>query len=113
MKIDWEGVIKGSINSIFIKEEVEKVAKERLAICATCDYDSNVRRAKGVNFARLDHFCAACGCCLKLKTRYMAANCGMEKYNEQFKTNEPLKWFAQTDQVTGNIVDDIVEGKNK
>ena len=94
MKIDWKGIIVGTINSIFIKEKVEEVAKQRLEICSGCEFDSEVRRARGAVIKRPDHFCNRCGCDLVLKTRYMAANCGLERWNERYGTEYPLKWTA-------------------
>lgn len=75
MKVDLQKLKEGLSNSIFVKEQVEQVAKERIAICNTCDYYSPNMRKAGKSFIRLDKFCGLCGCNMYLKTRSLAAHC--------------------------------------
>lgn len=78
MKIDIKGIIEGTRNSIFVKEEVEKVAAERIAICRTCPFNSEVARTNGETILRTDEHCLKCGCNLHLKTRALSAQCPLE-----------------------------------
>lgn len=73
-----KGVTTGLFNSIVIKEEIEKMATERMAICRTCPFNSEVARANGQRILRQDEHCLKCGCVLKLKTRYPAAQCPLD-----------------------------------
>jgi hypothetical protein len=80
MKINIKGIIGGLYNSIFIKEEVEKVAKERLNICDHCEYNSENAKLRGYKTIRPDVYCTDCSCNLKLKTRYLSESCPREKW---------------------------------
>lgn len=73
-----KGITTGLINTIVVKEEIEKMAEERLAICRRCPFNSEVARANGQNIFRKDEHCLKCGCVLKLKTRYPAAQCPLD-----------------------------------
>ncbi len=79
-------IIEGVRNSIAppksLREFINKTAEERLAICIGCEYNSTQGEIK--NFSQ----CTACGCFLKLKTKCLSCNCGLEDLNI------PLKWQA-------------------
>ena len=113
MRFDWKNIMEGTINSIFVRDSVEKVAEQRMNICKTCDFDSEVQRNRGTHLPRLDHHCTACGCILHLKVRCIACNCGIERLNEKTGSTLPLRWFAQTDQETGNKIDDLIKDNGK
>lgn len=74
----WEtikGVTQGTFNLLVVKEEIEKMSAERMAICRTCPFNSEVARANGQHIVRQDEHCLKCGCVLKLKTRVPSAHC--------------------------------------
>lgn len=84
MKIDLKGILEGVKNSVFIQEEVERVAAERIAICRACPFNSEVARANGASILRKDEHCLNCGCNLHLKTRALSAQCPLD----------PPKWAS-------------------
>lgn len=73
-----KGITTGIYNSIIINEQIEEMAEERLAICRRCPFNSEVAKANGQNILRKDEHCLKCGCVLKLKTRYPAAQCPLD-----------------------------------
>jgi len=97
-----EGVLEGSIKSIFLEEAVEKVADERKAICTSCEW--NTTQGKMVNASK----CRACGCWLKLKTRVMHEQCGLAKLNKIGIVSYPLKWDAVLDEKDEDKMDEII-----
>lgn len=96
MKIEFGKLMEGIKNSVFVKEEIEKIANERIAICNTCEhYSPNVIKAGGGPFVRKDAFCTDCGCNMYLKTRAMSAFCPLGSGVSHFP-NEQSKWPAIT-----------------
>lgn len=65
----WEGLK----NSIFKKEDIEKVALQRKAICETCDYID--RTGSSCEVPGTQPCCSLCGCCLHLKLRSLSSVC--------------------------------------
>lgn len=99
MKIDIKGILQGINNSIFVKEEVEKIAEDRANICKGCPYYSkNVEEA---NKLRKDAYCVVCGCNIHLKTRALSAHCplGDPGYPEEI-TKQTRKWDSVTNDST-------------
>lgn len=91
--MDISKIVEGIRNHVFPPKEIEdvikKVSKERIAICIDCPFNSTVGKIK--SWSR----CQACGCFLRLKTKSLSSNCGIEKYNEDHPESPlPLKWFA-------------------
>ena len=74
----FDKITEGVLNTIFTKEEVEKVAKERFNICKNCKELDN----QGVNcFAPgTQPCCSDCGCSLKFKTRSLSSSCPQDKW---------------------------------
>ena len=68
-------IIEGWSNLIIKKEHVEKVAKARLLICDTCEYNSKFHKTK-----RPDEHCMDCGCTLSAKTRCLHCACPKSKW---------------------------------
>lgn len=89
-----KGVIEGITNIIIVKEEVEKVKAERIAICRACPSNSeNAKRDRRYkNALRPDEHCVDCGCNLEIKTSALAHSCESEK------------WLAVTDQPTEEAI---------
>lgn len=78
MKIDIRGILEGVKNSIFLKEEIERVAEHRTEICKGCDfYSENVRKKE--KMFRKDIHCTNCGCNIHLKTRALIAQCPLDE----------------------------------
>lgn len=80
MKIDIKGIVQGITNSVFVKESVEDIAKQRLETCKQCPLYSPNLKEKGMKFTRLDAFCYKCSCNIYLKTRALSAACPEGKW---------------------------------
>jgi hypothetical protein len=107
MKVEFGKLLEGIKNAVFVKEEVEKVAAERIAICEKCEhYSPNVLAAGGGPFARKDAFCTDCGCNMYLKTRAMSAFCPLGSGVSHFP-NEVSKWPALT--MDGDAAEKILQ----
>lgn len=96
MRIDIKGLLEGIHNSIFVKDEVEKIAKERTSICKLCSHYS--RNVAGANTIRKDGFCTDCGCNIYLKSRSLSSHCPLGDPNSSFPS-EKSKWtFIVSDE---------------
>lgn len=107
MNIDIKGIIEGTLNSVFIKEEIEKLSEYRLSICNTCEhYSSNIKK-KGLQVLRLDKFCADCGCNMYLKSRKLAAECPLGTRISHFPLKKQ-KWTAliNDEVISEKIIDE-------
>ena len=94
MKLEIGKLLEGIGNSIWVKEEVEKVAAERIAHCNICShYSPNVTNLK---VTRKDKFCTDCGCNMYLKTRALSASCPLGGTGSHFPNEQP-KWTAVAD----------------
>lgn len=96
-----KGLSAGIYNTIFLDEQVEEIAKERLSICANCPFDSEVKRASGIKIRRPDHFCTDCSCDLTLKSRAMNQKCPQGK------------WDAVTDDEMGFTIQELLKKKDE
>jgi hypothetical protein len=66
-------IFEGVLNSIFIKDEIEKIAASRLRICEACpliDREGSKCFAPGTQPC-----CGECGCKLAWKTRSLGSEC--------------------------------------
>jgi len=107
MKIEFGKLLEGIGNAVFIKDSVEKIAAERIAICNECPhYSPNVLKAGGGPFMRKDNFCTDCGCNMYLKTRAMSAFCPLGGIGSHFP-DEVSKWPALT--TDGEAAEKILE----
>lgn len=93
MKIEPSKILEGLNNHLFppkeMKAAIEEVAKQRLEICKNCPFNSTPGKIK--SWSR----CDACGCFLRLKTKCLSCNCGIEVHNQDNPDNQlPLKWLA-------------------
>lgn len=67
-------IINGWSNLIFPNPEIEKIAKSRALVCATCDYNK-------INI------CMKCSCPIPAKTHSMESECELKKWrNDNYKT---------------------------
>jgi|APFre7841882654_1041346.scaffolds.fasta_scaffold00931_11 hypothetical protein len=106
MKVEFGKLLEGIGNAIFIKEEIEKIAAERIAICELCSHYSPNAKLAGATFTRKDKFCLDCGCNMYLKTRALSAFCPLGSATSHFP-NEVSKWPAIT--TDGQVSDVILE----
>lgn len=67
-----------------LKDTINKVSEERLAICSGCPMQSENAKAEGKIILRLDVHCTACGCPLTAKTKSLSSKCPLN----------PPKWEA-------------------
>ena len=71
-------IFEGVKNSVFKKEHIEEIARERLKICEDCvhmDTEGSKCEVPGTQPC-----CGKCGCSLKFKVRSLASGCGDEDY---------------------------------
>ena len=75
MHFDWKGIVEGAWNSVFVKDSIEELSKERTAICRECPHNSENVKKTGVTINRPDEYCTLCGCNLHMKTRALSQTC--------------------------------------
>lgn len=92
-------ILEGVVNKVFANKDIEEIAKERQAICATnlCGYydpDGSSERAaiKG------EPACAGCGCSLNLKPFCLSCHCYLKDIGQH-----PL-WEAVVSPVEETII---------
>lgn len=101
MKIDFKGILEGVINSVFVRESIEKIAEERTAICRGCPVNSDIAKKNGYTTFRPDFHCTNCGCDIHFKTRSLSQVC-------------PLgKWKAEITQEQENELDKKLSDESK
>lgn len=70
-------IIEGITNSIFKREDVEEIAKERMNVCLSCDL--YIDSGDGCMVPGTHPCCnqdkGGCGCSLSLKTRSLSSSC--------------------------------------
>ena len=104
MKINVLHILEGIKNSIFVKEEVEKISEERNQICAVCPKNSaNSKESffdpgKYYSAKRPDKHCSMCACNLYAKTRSLHTNCPIDKWTAVATPQEAAKIAAVVDQ---------------
>lgn len=84
MKINIKHILEGLKNTIFVREEVEKIAEERYSICGTCPKNSSnlFMNDPGPYYSsiRPDEHCTECACNLHAKVRSLHTACPLEKW---------------------------------
>ncbi len=93
MKVNIKGILEGVWNSIFIKEGIEKIAKEREDICRNhCLLNSDTqKKINNYKTFRPDFHCTVCGCDLYLKTRALSQECPLGKWGAQITQEEEFE----------------------
>ena len=72
----YEGWKNKLIPSEDMKETILKVSMQRVTICSTCKFQSEVRkRNDGYRTLRPDVHCTHCGCTLSAKTACLSCEC--------------------------------------
>ena len=74
-------ILEGINNSIFVKEQVEKIANARNEICRTCPLNSINAKKTGLSLLRPDVHCLDCLCSLYVKQRSLSSECPQGKWN--------------------------------
>lgn len=81
-------IIEGVKNSVFVNEEVEKIAKERYEICKQCPFFSGnqdkpwMNPIEGPYYSKLrpDEHCTVCACNIHAKNRSLQSSCPKGKW---------------------------------
>ena len=99
--MNFKHIIEGWRNHLVpakeMKEPIEKVSEERLAICATCPWQSDNFKAEGKTLLRPDLHCTNCGCTLIAKTKSLASKCPIGKWEayvtdvERYEIEQQIK----------------------
>jgi hypothetical protein len=109
MKFNIKHIIEGITNSVFVKEEVEKIANQRYEICSTCPKNSKVIKEDrkdpekvteaGPYYSeiRLDEHCSMCACNIHAKVRSLHTDCPIGKWKEVASKEEAAKIAAAID----------------
>lgn len=109
MQLDIIGLIQGLNNSVFVKEQVEKVSAYRLSICNTCEHYSPNAKQEDKTLTqkiRRDKFCLDCDCNMHLKSRSLSAKCPLGTERSKFPL-EQAKWHSYTtdDKIAEKILE--------
>jgi len=90
-------ILEGIGNSIFVKEEVEKIANKRMEICNVCPKNSANRDqpyfnpGKFFNAIRPDVHCSMCACNLHAKVRSLKSACPIGSWPAEATEEEANK----------------------
>lgn len=106
MKVEWRKLAEGIGNSLIIKEEIEKLAADRIAICDGCEHYSPNAIARGEDIKRKDKHCLDCRCNMYLKTRALSAMCPLGTAGSKYP-QETSKWPAIT--IDGRLSEQVLE----
>jgi hypothetical protein len=90
-------ILEGITNSIFKKEDVEEIAKERMNICLFCDLYTETDT--GCMIPGTAPCCnqdlGGCGCSLSLKTRSLSSECPNDYWKAELTEEEEDKLNAK------------------
>lgn len=107
MHFDFKGIMQGAFNSIFVREEIEKIADERINICRECPHDSESAKKLNPdlkNKLRPDEHCGLCGCNLHMKTRSLSQVC----------PDKPPRWDKVVEEQQEWVIDQaLYESDNR
>jgi hypothetical protein len=80
LKINVGQIYEGWKNKLLpdadMKEQIDLVSAERIAICEGCANHSNNHSSK-----RPDAHCVSCGCTLSAKTKFLSCKCPIDKWS--------------------------------
>ena len=103
MKFNIKHILEGIKNSIFVKEEVEKIANERYEICKACPKLSSNQGKPGANPGpyynpkRPDEHCTICACNIHAKVRSLHTSCPIDKWGAVATKEEAAKIAVVTE----------------
>lgn len=99
MKISLKGILEGVWNSVFIREEIEKIAGQRDAICRECPMNSDhQKKYNKYKTFRPDFHCTVCGCDLHMKTRALSNECPLGKWKAEATEEEAFELTKKLEQ---------------
>lgn len=106
MKINVLHILEGIKNSVFVNQEVEKIAAERYSICRGCPAIStnqdkpemNPVPGKYYSPKRPDEHCTHCACNIHAKIRSLHTSCPIGKWNAVASVQEAAKIAAALDK---------------
>lgn len=105
MKINITHILQGIKNSVFVKEEVEKIAQARHQICKVCPKNSSNKDkgdfdpGKYFNKLRPDEHCSVCACNIHAKVRSLHTSCPIDKWAAVATPQEAAKIAVVTDEL--------------
>lgn len=110
MKFNVKHIAEGIKNSIWVKDEVEKIANTRYDICRTCDKNSSVIKdtpesSPGPYYStiRPDEHCSMCACNLHAKVRSLHTACPIGRWSEVASKEESAKIAAAIDSIENKL----------
>lgn len=98
-------ILEGIKNSVFVKEEVEKIADIRYHICSVCPKNSSNKDKSyfdpGPYYSKIrkDEHCTICACNLHAKVRSLHTSCPIDKWGPVATREEAAKIAAVTDDL--------------
>jgi hypothetical protein len=69
----------------YLKEKIEEVSSERMAICRECPFNSINSGYSGI---RKDEHCTKCGCTLAAKTKCLSCKCPIDNWGAEITPEE-------------------------
>lgn len=99
-------ILEGIKNTIFVKEEVEKIANDRYEICKVCPKNSSNKDkpffdpGKYFSTIRPDEHCSICACNIHAKVRSLHTNCPIDSWPAEATPQQAAKIAAATDEMT-------------
>lgn len=103
MKFNIGHILEGIKNSVFVREEVEKIAHTRYEICQSCSKNSANKSkeffdpGKYYSSLRPDEHCSECACNIHAKTRSLHTSCPIDKWSAVATKEEAAKIAAAID----------------
>lgn len=97
-------ILEGIGNTLFVKEEVEKIAADRLLVCRTCPRNSFNKDkeffdpAKYYAAIRPDEHCSVCACNIHAKVRSLHTACPEKKWDAVATEEEAVKIAVAADK---------------
>lgn len=103
MKLNIRHILEGIKNSIFVKEEVEKIAQARYEVCKACPKISAnqgqpwANPGPYYNTARPDEHCTVCACNIHAKVRSLHTSCPIDNWEAVATKEEAAKIAVVTE----------------
>ena len=102
MKLSSSQIYEGWKNNLFpakeIKEKIATIGAQRMEICRSCNYNSEVRKVKlKEKILRPDEHCTHCGCTLAAKTKCLSCECPIKRWTAVLSEEKDFdeKWRNQ------------------